>query len=102
MDRQCARILARSLTSRILAQMRPAGLLLSGAAALRVPFFRSNCSSLLINFGEDLIKDGTARVVNGFEDRLREAAKEIVPSELCHLSPSTIPRLNVTTYRSAD
>ena len=57
-----------------------------------------------MNFGEDLIKDGISRVVNGLKNQLtqsREAAKEIVPSELCHLSPSTIPRLNVMTYRSA-
>ena len=50
-----------------------------------------------MNFGEDLIKDGISRVVNGFKNSLtqsRQAAKEIVPSESCHLSPFTIPRLN--------
>jgi hypothetical protein len=41
--------------------------------------------------------------VNGLKNQVtqsREAAKEIVPSEFCHLSPSTLPRLNVMTYRS--
>jgi len=35
-----------------------------------------------MNFGEDLIKDGISRVVNGLKNQLtqrREAAKEIVP-----------------------
>jgi hypothetical protein len=44
-----------------------------------------------MNFGEDLIKDGISRVVNGLKNQLtqsRQAAKEIVPSELCQLSRS--------------
>ena len=61
-----------------------AKIVVDAACKIRKKLKLTDCRlGLLINFGQDLIKDGISRVVNGLKNQLtqsREAAKEILPS----------------------